>query len=208
MNTDELIKSLAAEAGPVKPLPPLGRRFILWLVVSLLYALFCLFWIGWRTDLRAVATAPGFIWQTLLLAMLTVSSAWLAFVLSIPGRERGHAGKIAVGLVAVAWLTTLLVLILITPDHSPGDGWACSLHITLVGLLPAILLMLMIKRAAPLQWLWAGISVGLAMIALGATALQFACGTDDPMHLLFWHLLPGVFLVLIAAGLASRLFRY
>jgi hypothetical protein len=83
----------------------------------------------------------------------------------------------------------------------------CSLQITLIGLIPTILLAVMIRRAAPLPWLWSGIYVGLATIGLGAAALQFSCSSDDPMHLLVWHLLPGVLFVSVAALAASRLFK-
>ncbi|HMP00670.1 MAG TPA: DUF1109 domain-containing protein [Kiritimatiellia bacterium] len=205
--TDDLIRQLAEDARPVKRLPPPGRRFALWLALSVAYALMCLLWIGWRADLSQVAATPGFLWQTALLVALTLSSGWLAFAFSVPGREGSPWRKRSVVLVALAWLASLVTLVAVTPGHSPGEGLACSLQITLVGAIPAILLVLMIRRAAPLQWLWSGILVGLAMIGLGATALQFACCSGDPMHLLVWHLLPGVLFVVIAVALASRLFK-
>ncbi len=206
-NTDDLIRQLAEDMEPVKRLPPPGQRFALWLAVSVTYALLCLLWIGWRADLSQVVATPGFIWQTALLIGLAIASGRLAFMLSVPGREGSPWRKRSVALIALAWLASLVALVAATPGHSPGEGLACSLQITLVGVIPAILLVLMIRRAAPLQWVWSGILVGLVMIGLGATALQFACCSGAPMHLLVWHLLPGVFFVLIAAAFASRLFK-
>jgi hypothetical protein len=102
MNTDDTIRKLVSDAKPVKRLDPPLRRFGRWLVISLLYVVTCLFWIGWRVDLQEVVASPAFIWQTLLLILLAMSSAWLAFSISVPGQEGGRGRKIAVCLIALA----------------------------------------------------------------------------------------------------------
>jgi hypothetical protein len=207
MKTDDLIQQLAAQAAPVKRLPPAEIRFGRWLAASLVYAAACLGWIGLRADLGTIAAAPGFWWQTALLVALAVSSAWLAFRFSVPGREGGAVAKILVCLVGAAWVGSIAGLVMLTPGHAVDEGLGCSLEIALIGGLPALLLIAMLRRAAPLPWMWTGALAGLAMIGLGAGVLQFACSSGDPMHLLVWHVLPGSLFVLAGIAIASRLFK-
>ena len=208
MKTDELIQQLAGNAPPVKRLRPFGQRFIAWLVISLVYIGIIMFFFGVRDDAGLMLRDPMFFTQAMLLIVLGVTAGYAALQISVPD---GMLSVPLVGLVIGSAMVSMVLLSYETCTTSgcvAGQGWECSLHIAMLGIIPAIALFLMLKRSAPSRRLWAGALMGLAMIGLSAAALQFACGNSDPLHLLVWHWLPGFLFVSVGIGMASRLLRW
>lgn len=208
MNTDELIDQLARDAKPVVRLPSAGHQFVQWLAFSLVYVGVVMFFYGVRNDLDSVLRDPMFVIHTLLLGVLGVIAGFSALQISVPDRT---LSKPLVGcIVALTGLSLFLISFqtCTTPGCEAGHGFACSFHIFILGMAPVIALALMVKRAAPSQRVWSGALMGLSMIGLSASALQFACGNSDPLHLLVWHWLPGFVFVAAGVGVASRLFRW
>jgi hypothetical protein len=88
MSTNEVIDRLAKSLTPVRPLPPIGRRFAGWaawalLVVGLEIALLGL---PWR---RSPDWARPSFWVSAGLALgASLFAAWAALRLSVPGEEK------------------------------------------------------------------------------------------------------------------------
>lgn len=208
MNTDELIGRLTADAPPVKRLPAPGVQFVAWLGISLAYLVAFTILTGMRGDLATAVRDPVFIGQTVLFSLMGLLAGYAAFVTGVPDRDlpSGLRGSLvlACGL-SLGWLALLGGT---TPDCAPGHGIACSVHIFLLGILPAAALVFVLKRAAPANLVVSGILIGLALNSLGAAALQFACDNSDPLHLLVWHWLPGVVLAAAGVVLARRFLRW
>lgn len=207
MDTDKLIQDLAKEGQPVKRLRSPHVRFAFWLTISAIYIVIGLFVAGLRGDCAAKLCCAGFMWQTCCILGLGILAAYLAFVMSVPGRKPGAALRWSVILLAAATLTTLVLLTCTTPGCTAGAGLSCSLKVTAFGVIPAFILIGMLTRAAPLKCVLCGILIGIVALALGAAAMQFVCGSDDPLHLLLWHYLPGILFVIIGIMIANRLFR-
>ncbi len=208
METGELIERLAREAQPVRGLASPTVRFLRWLLFSAAYAMAVLVVLGTGPDLRESASSPAFLAATLLLMVAAVAAAWLAFCLSIPGRS-GEPGVrmasrlvLAIGILAFAGLGGVLARSVGPPDR----GWPCSLHLALTALAPGLLLWLMLRRAAPMQWLRTGLVAGVACAGIGALTLQFACCSGDAMHLAVWHGGPALLIIgaCVAAGYRAR----
>ena len=208
MQTDDLINQLAGNVAPVKRLKPPCFRFALWLAVSLLYVAVLLANFGLREDLPDMLRSPIFIWQIGLMALLSVLAGLIAFTISIPGRAFPPAAKYSVVLLAGIFLATLAFLSCADPNSHAGEGWGCSKHLTMLGFVPAAIMIFMLKFTAPMQRLWTGILLGLAMIGISAAAMYLSCPSNDPLHVLVWHILPGFVFVAAGAGIASRLFRW
>jgi hypothetical protein len=208
MKTDELIQQLAGNAQPVKRLKPLGQRFVMWLVISWVYIGIIMYFFGIRDDAGSMLRNPMFFTQATLLLVLGVTAGYAAFQISVPD---GTLSLPLVGLVIGSAMVSMVLLsyeACTTSGCAAGHGLECSLHIAMLGIIPAMALFLMLKRSAPSRRLWAGALMGLAMIGLSAAALQFACGNSDPLHLLVWHWLPGLLFVSVGVGMASRLLRW
>jgi hypothetical protein len=68
---------------------------------------------------------------------------------------------------------------------------------------PAALLVMMLRRAAPLQPRQAGSLAVLAGVALGVVGTQFVCPDDSAAHHIMWHAAP----VLMFAAMSLALPR-
>ena len=68
------------------------------------------------------------------------------------------------------------------------QAWA--LRMTVVGAVPVVAAMVLIRRAAPLDPVWAALLGLVAAGAAGALTSELACPIRVPMHVMLWHLLP------------------
>ena len=80
----------------------------------------------------------------------------------------------------------------------------CFLRVLLISLVPAWLLVVMVRRAAPLSLAWTGALAAMAALSTGAVAIQFICPLTDPGHALLGHFAPVIFLGAIGALRARR----
>jgi hypothetical protein len=194
VNTDQLIEKLAGELTPIsRRLSPV-QRAMLWSAVALLCVALGLSQFGVRRDLGAA-------WYTtdlLLRLVLLASTAWLAvftaFRLSVPGEDARAWSRL--------WpLTILLLLVAVGTSEvfyaaavgdagAPLGGWSCARKAAFTGTVPAVLAIVLILRASPLEPLWTAMLGVLAAGAAGALASDLHCPIRAPMHILLWHILP------------------
>ena len=85
----------------------------------------------------------------------------------------------------------------LTPDP------ACFGYIALIGSLPALVLLLMVRRGVPLAPRWTLALAGLAAAGLGNFALRFFHMQDAALMVLVWQV-GAVALLAGLAGLAGR----
>ncbi|MGQ0560098.1 MAG: NrsF family protein [Sphingosinicella sp.] len=178
MPTEELVETLAAIAAPVRPLaPPVQRAALALAALLALGALAVLLWgdvagmfgrYEARTDLLAIEMA----------AMLaTAATAILAaFIISVPGRSKAWA--LAPIVPFLAWLGAsglgcLQELVLGPPTSGWGHAPDCLIFILAAGVLIAVPLFWMLRRARPIEPLRVATLGGLGAAALAALLLQF-----------------------------------
>jgi hypothetical protein len=201
VNTDQLIEQLSADARPVSRLLSPARRATLWVAVALVCVAFGVAHFGIRRD---IADA----WRTtdmLLRIALLASTMWLAVLtalrLSVPGEETrawSRLWPLAILLVLVSIGTAEVVAAAIVGDAgSPLRAWTCVRKVAFTGAVPALLALVLIQRAAPLEPKWTALLGVLAAGAAGALTSELACPIRAPMHILLWHILP----VALSAGL-------
>lgn len=205
MQTDDLIRELAAAGRPVRRLSPWLRRIAIWTAVSLLSAVGVIVWGGPRRDLAAVLWSPAYTFEGLLLIVTALSAAAGALIVSVPGAERSRLVRwlpILAGTAALLWVAGELAVVAASgePAGHAGVAWRCLMRTMAVGLVPGIVLFAMVGRGSPLRAAWAGLLALLATSAVGVLGTNIMCSVDGPTHLLMWHVGPMV--VLAAAGAA------
>lgn len=205
MQTDELIRDLAATAAPVRRLPRWTRRAAVWLGVALLSAATVVAAIGARRDLLDALATPAFAMGELMLLAVAVTAACAALILSVPGEERSSLVRwlpVTAALIVLLWGAGELVWAAAAGGTTGrvGFAWHCIARTVAVGLVPGIVLLTMVKSAAPLRAAWAGLLALLATSAIGVFGTNMICPNDRPMHLLLWHVLPMT--LIAAAGIA------
>lgn len=207
MDTERLIEELAESAQPVRRLAPPERRLAQWLTLALPPVLLIAWAVGFRPDLALKAADPLFVVQVLAALSTAVAAGWAALSAVVPGESRWKL------VVPVAPFTVWLSAIgqqcwsewLLFGDIAmrlPAED-VCAPFVVMVGAVPAIAMVALIRRGAALQPRLTVFLGALAAGALGDFGLRLFHHTDAGLVVLVWHL--GTVAALAAlAGLYGR----
>lgn len=213
MRTDELIQQLAADAAPVRPLRPLTRRLAAWGALAAVSLLVVMQLMGVRRELGDGLDRVDFAFEAALLLVTAISAAAGALVISVPGAARSPLVRwvpVGAAVACLLWAAGELVLAAGTGAATGrlSFGWHCVYKTTSIALVPGIALFVMVRRAAPLHAVWAGLLAALATSSVGVLGANIICPNDRPLHMLLWHVTPLMVLSAIGAGLGARLLRW
>lgn len=207
MKQQELINQLLANAAPVRRLwPPLPRALSWWLGTSVCMAGYL--WLFARPAMiQQAMTHTDFVIQGILALVLGLVAALAALTLSIPGRRPAVLQKLPyAGL--FGWLAVLFYALATTAPSLFMPGWGCAAEIFIFSAIPAALLIVMAKRAAPLNLPLVGFFAVLAAASMGTFCTQFSCCKTAPLHGLVWHFLPVLVLSMSGIFFGRRLLRW
>ncbi len=207
---DKLIDTLATELRPVRRLAPPGMRAALWLALVAAVAAA----LAMVSDLGAVerrlAATPD-MWLAVLGSTLTaIAAAVAAFELSVPDRRQTWAllavppFLLWVGASGLGCLRDWIVPGTHTASmHETGD---CLVFILGLSIPLGAVMLLMLRRAFPLQADLTAITGGLAVAAAAATLLNFFHPFDAAATDLAVHALAIGIVIVSARSLAGRMF--
>jgi hypothetical protein len=207
MDTDTLIRSLAASAMPVRPLAPPWLRTARWLALSIPYLALIALIVSPQYDLEGTLTDTRFLIEQTAALATAVTAAAAAFAMTMPGYGRKWlllpVMPLAV-LLGTLGLGCLQDLLQFGPEGlSVRSDWDCFPFIVLVGAVPAIAMAIMLRRGAPLTPHTTAALGGLAAAGLGDFGLRLFHAQDVSIMVLVWHV--GSVMVLAAlAGWAGR----
>lgn len=193
--TRELIRDLAADLGPVRPLPRVrfvaAAVLLLWLAIGV---------VGVAVkglaptflETLAMPVSAGGIFAGLLVAGL--GGVLAALALAIPGRERLARLAFALGGAGMAIAAGVGFALI---ARSPLVEWRwpaasdlpCLATALVVGLVPALALGWFAGRAAPFRPLAIALAAAAGAAALGGSVAQATCPAADPMHLMLGHVI-------------------
>lgn len=191
MKTDELIDVLAADLKPVRHLPPPIWRLIGWLTVSVPVLALMVAVMGMRPDIGVKLAEPNFLSQELASLATALIAGWAALVTCVPG-EPGWKLWTPVAPLTL-WIATL--------GHQCWDEWIrlglsgmafhsdlmCLPGIAMTGAVPALAIVLAIRRGARLPTpgaVWWG---SLAAAALANVALRLFHPEDAALMVIVWQ---------------------
>jgi hypothetical protein len=192
MDTDEFIKRLAADLQPVRPLRPPWARAVLWLGIALPYVAAVVWGKLMMIDAAQIGADARFMVEQAATLATALTAAIAAFRSVIPGFDRRvlllPLAPLGLWLASVGhgcvqdWLRFGADGLTIRPD------WDCLPPATVIGIVPAIVLVLMLRKGAPLR---PRMTLALAALAVASVAnfgLQFAHVRDVSIMVLVWHL--------------------
>lgn len=213
METSNLIKSLSREAKPVKRLAAPHLRFFAWLFLACASVILGISLLGPRGDLNTKLIEGSFWLECATLFVATVVSAYAAFLLSVPGVRLSRWLTLVPLISLMVWLALLGYRML--SGSLSGDPQAitcsansiCAQDILILAWLPSAILIIMIRRAAPIHLALNGLLILLASGAVAALGTQFVCCDSSPMHALLWHFVP-VIVVTLAGLWAGKKFLH
>lgn len=207
METGKLIQTVAATAQPVRSLPRPWIRSAIWLVIAIPYIALVVYVMSPRPDLAAKVTDVRYFIEQFAALATGIAAAVAAFATTIPGYSRrilllpmlslaAWLGVLGQGSVS-AWIQFEPNGLSLQPD------WFCFPAIVLVGAIPAVAMVAMLRRGAPLMPCTTVTLGGLAAASLGNFGLRFFHPQDTSLMVLVWQF-GSVFILAALAGCLGR----
>jgi hypothetical protein len=211
MKTDDLIRALAADTRPERPLWVL---LMLGLLPALAFAVGVV-WatLGFRVDLATALVTPVSAARIVLTGALGIVGMRLALLLARPeGRGRARfwplavVGAVALGLLAWAYVT-------IPPEGRQmavvgKTMTTCLVMIPLLSILPVASILYALRQGATTVPALAGAVAGLAGGGMSAAIYALHCTEDSPLFYVTWYGLAILGVTLVATVLGGRLLRW
>lgn len=207
MDTERLIQTLVDTATPVRPLPRPWVRTALWLAIAIPYIALVVYVMSPRVDLMAKLGETRYVSEQLAALATGIAAAIAAFASTIPGYSRKFL--LLPVLPLAAWLGVLGEGCVTTWMQSGPDGltlrpdWFCFPAIVLVGAIPAVAMVAMLRRGAPLMPCTTVALGGLAAAGLGNFGLRLFHPQDASLMVLVWQF-GSVFILATLAGCLGR----
>ncbi len=208
MDTDQLIHRLAARPAPVRRLPAPWRRAAIWLAISLPYVAAVVMAHPMRIELSLMLADRQLIIEQIATLLTAATAVMAAFCSVVPGYNRK---VLLLPLLPLAiWLISLGEGCIRDWVRLGGAGltvysdWTCLQPAVLIGIVPALVIVIMLRRGAPLYPRMTLVLAALAVAALGNFGLRLYHLGDASVTILFWHFGAVPVLALIA-GWIGRL---
>jgi hypothetical protein len=207
MDTNALIERLAAGSKPFRPLSNPWKRTAIWFAISIPYVFLVVLLMSPRGDILEKLSEGRFLIEQFAAIATAVTAAIAAFASIVPGYSRKYLMLPVLPL--LAWLGTLGVGCLLDFSHHGIYGttfhadWFCIPGIVIVGVVPGLAIVLMLKRGAPLTPAMSTALAGLAAAGLGDFGLRLFHPEDAGLVVLVWQF-GTVFGLSLLAGWAGR----
>lgn len=206
MDTQHLIDTLIDDSGPVRRLPRPWVRCALWLTIAAPYLALIVVMMSPRPDLATKFAESRFLIEQLAALATAVTAAIAAFAATVPGYNRKvlllpviplavWLGVLGQGCIS-AWLH------LGSAGLSLQSDWICLPAIALAGAVPAIAMVVMLRRGAPMMPYLTVALGALASAGLGNFALRLFHAQDASLMVLVWQF-GSVFLLSVLATYAG-----
>lgn len=190
MDTNSLIAALVADLKPVRRLLPPAWRLLGWLAVSVPAAAAVVFMARTRPDLAAKLAEPAYLAEQAAALATALVAGWAALAGGVPGTPRWKVWAPVVPL--ALWMVSLghqcwgeWVRFGASGMEFRSD-WMCLPGIALTGAIPALAIVIAIRRGARLSSapvLWGS----LAAAALANIALRLFHAEDAALMVIVWQ---------------------
>ena len=208
MKSEELVRRLAASAKPVRRLPHPMWRAMIWFMLSLAYAVGLVFAMGLRADFSARIAEPRFVIELSAALLTSMMAAAAAFCSTCPGRPLWE--RLAPFPFLLIWLASLgegcwrdwtlhgLQALAIQQEFS------CFWKIVATSAAPLVVILIMVRRGAPIApYLTTGLAT-LAAASLIAAAMLLFHRQESSIMVLVWQFGS----VILLSGLAALFGRH
>ncbi len=212
MKTEDLIRTLAADAGPVHRLPHPAWRAMIWFTISTAYVAGFVWVMGLRPDIATKLAEPRFLVEVGAAYLTSMMAAAAAFCAGCPGRPIWE--RFAPLPFLALWLGSLGEGCWRDWLRSGPDGLTlqpdllCFPMIVAVSTVPALLIFIMIRRGAPIAPITTTGLATLAAAALAAAALRLFHAQDASIMVLVWQFGSVALLAAIGALFGGNLLRW
>jgi hypothetical protein len=212
VDTSELVRQLTSEAGPVGRLPRPWARTAIWLAIVLPAVAIVVLIMSPRDDLMTKLTETRFLIEQAAAFATALTAAMAAFCMVVPGQSRWVALLPLAPL--TVWLASLGQGCLASWLQWGTDGlrfhpdWVCFPAIALVGSVPAVAMLVMLRRGAPMAPRLTIALGALAAAALGNFGLRLFHYQDASLMVLVWQFGSVALLAALASWRGDHLLQW
>lgn len=213
--TDNLIDALSADLAPVKRLAPVGRRLVFWLAVALPVSLALGSIVEQQTlgiDTTQLAAArlgdPRMAIELVAIFVTALAAGYATLASTVPGRSP-HLWLLPV-LPLLTWMALVgegcwRLWLEVGDALSFAPHWSCYPSVVATGAVPALAIVVMVRRGSMLSPIPTIALATLAASALGAVGLRLFHPPDATVMLMLWQLVATVSFFALAALTAAWL---
>ncbi|MCU0802323.1 MAG: DUF1109 domain-containing protein [Rhodobacteraceae bacterium] len=209
MKTDDLLRTLAADSTPRRPL---RMTLLLGLVPGVALAVLAVFLVlGFRADLMESLGRPLSVARFVISGLLGLLALRLVLVLAQPGQR---LALWPLAMVALAAATLLGLALWQTPVEARQMALmgktvsTCLVAIPLLALVPLVAVMATLRSGAPTQPRLASAVAGLAGGGVAAAVYALHCIEDSPLFYVTWYGLAIAIVTALATLVGPRLIRW
>ncbi|WP_295848873.1 NrsF family protein [Tardiphaga sp.] len=209
MDTDQIIVRLARDAPPVRRLARPMMRAALWMALALGSAGVLVWAVSPRPDLGAKMIDLRYVVEQIAALLTAATAAFAAFTTTVPGQPRGWIALPAVPL--AIWLGSIglgCLSDLLRAGSGFQSDWMCFPAIMMIGAVPAVAMVVMLRAGAPLLPRTSIALGGLAAAALGDFGLRLFHTADGGLMVLVWQIGSVFILTAIAGRAGSYMMRW
>ncbi len=192
MNTEQLIAQLSSE--PVRKRALQSPRTLATRAGGVLlgYGVAVQCFLGLRPDLATELARPLFAGELALLGLIAVTSLLAALLRMYPDNyQHSHIARWPLRFAAMFAVLMVAQLASAAAGDAPlPEGLECAVCIASVAFLPALALLMLLRRGASTAPQSAGMYAALAASAVGCFTLRLSEVTDSIPHLIGWHYVP------------------
>jgi hypothetical protein len=212
MKTDILIKDLAQDLKPWRPLDSLNLYTLKWFSISLLIFGICAWLMPWRLDFTTALESFMYHLENFLWVVIALGSAFALHESAFPESDT-RPYKIICG------ISLAILMGLAFKEHSSDflTQWApemdlcrgrCGFIISGFAILETPFLVYWAKRGAPRSAGLSGLYAALSSASLGCLLMQMICMHHNSLHMILWHFLPLSMMCFIGFMTAKRFLRW
>jgi hypothetical protein len=203
-NRENFIAELSQNLPPVKRLPNVNLLAIVWFIVSVVYVIVVINFVGPIRPgaLSQLISSPRFLLETLLGVAAIFWVSLQAFRDAVPGML-SHRFMSGGFILMLLWLAQY-VIGFISPALEPsilGKRNFCLYETMIYSLPPIYVAWYLVRRFYPLHPVRTAMSISLASGMMPALYMQLAC-MYEPSHILNFHIIPGLLMVFVGVSIA------
>ena len=191
MKTEDLVVNLARDVGAVRRLPHPWLRATMWVAATTICLAGVVLFMAPPGRLGAAFVDLRFSFEQLAAGLVGLTAGAAALATVVPGRSRRVviapivAGVLWIGIVLVGCVQD--VLRYGTTRIPLQTDWPCVAAIIMTGALPAVALVHMLRRGAPLTPRITSALAGLSAAALASVSACLVRPHDTSITVLLWH---------------------
>ncbi len=192
MRNETLIEALADALTPVRRALTPGQATLCWVMVAVPVLALAIGVMGPRPDLAALMLRPDFAVDEALAGLTAVVSAYAAFCAGRPDQPGWKLGLPVV--VVLVWLLVLGRQCAVLSMSVQGAAlrlhadWMCVPAIAITGLVPAIMMVVLLRRSPLFRTTHACLCGTMAAAAAAEVALRLFHGAGSFATLLVWQM--------------------